>query len=99
MAANTRKRSAFSVFRSGSADKECSFEIASTPNIAAAVSEYEQQRKSVKANKRLRRGSLSNFEYEGKVQIFNFFKTLNFWLCYIATIHKVHEISVGGVCG
>ena len=71
MAVTIRKRSAFSVFKSGSGDKECPFEVASTPNIAAAILEYEQQRKSMKTNKRLRRGSLSNFEYEGKVHICN----------------------------
>ena len=72
MTVNPRKRSAFSVFRSSSTDKECAFEIASTPNIAAAVSEYEQQKKSLKTNKRLRRGSLSNLEYEGKVVLISY---------------------------
>ena len=67
MALNTRKRSAFSVFKSGNSGKENTIEIASTPNIAAAVSEYEEQKKAMKANKRIRRGSLPSIDSEEKV--------------------------------
>ena len=67
MAMNTRKRSAFSVFKTGSNGKENAFEITSTPNIAAAVSEFEEQKKSMKSSKRVRRGSLPGLDCEEKV--------------------------------
>jgi len=66
MAVNTRKRSAFNVFKSSNATKDCLFGIASNPSIAAAVSEYEEQRKLMKTSKQHRRGSLSSVVREAK---------------------------------
>lgn len=64
---NTRKRSAFSVFKSATVGKENALQLASTPNITAALSEYEEQKMAAKANKRVRRGSLPSLDCEGKV--------------------------------
>ena len=62
MAANTRKRSAFSVFKSAVPGKENNMapsEIVSTPNLAQiGLAEYEEHKLAVKGKKRVRRGSL-----------------------------------------
>ena len=71
MAANARKRSAFSVFKASVPGKENSMvpsEIVSTPNLAQiGLAEYEEHKMAVKGKKRVRRGSLPSINQTEQV--------------------------------
>ena len=82
MATNTRKRSAFSVFKSSVPGKENNMapsEIVSTPNLAQiGLAEYEEHKMAVKGKKRVRRGSLPSINQAEQVNDYdiNVFLTL-----------------------
>ncbi len=86
MAAVTRKRSAFSVFKATNTGKEKkiqSIEIDSTPNLAEiGLSQYEEHKMAVKKKGRIRRGSLPDLNDQDKseqVNSYHRFSSLQCW--------------------